>query len=388
MRKLFYLIYVLVISFVILEVSVRFLSQKNPADVELFMNKKHRYLLPLPVDKDSYNGGSLTQNRNDGYRRFDDTLGWNHIPWGSNLEDFPCFANNKGIRIGESDFIKKEPAKKKYNIVTIGNSFTHGDAVSYEDTWSYILQSNTGKQVANLGVGGYGLQQALMRFMFSGIDTDTVLFGAISGDFERAIDPVYTFYQGGNKTKPLIEFTNEGYSFINVPVLTPHEFYSSKREHTHEIFSHIRGFNEDVFSDALWTKSYFLRLLFSIQQQKISFKDRSIYLVDDKDLEHCIKIFKLFDEYCKRKGIYGKVILIDTTQNFYHKDEFELENPWQLVEEKLRENDIPFADFHHEVYAAFKEKRENVIHPIENLHYSPAGNKLLSKLIIENLFNK
>ncbi len=375
----------LVITFVILEVLVRFLSTENVAHVELFMNKKHRYLLPLPTDSASFYGGA-TENKNaDSYRMYDDTLGWSHRAWGLDDKDFACFANNKGIRISEAAFKRKEKAKKHYKILTIGDSFTHGDAVSCEDSWPYLLEQKSGVSVGNLGVGGYGIQQALLRLMYNGVTADTVLFGVIWGDFERAIEPVYTFYQGGNKTKPMIKFDGGTYSLINVPVLIPEEFYFKKKEHKDPIFDLIPNFDANVFSDGLWTQSYFLRLLVSMQHQKKYFKEKPIYLTEGANLEYCVKIFELFNQYCDENGMYGKIVFLDTRLNFVHKEKWNLENPWGLVEEKMAEKRIPFVDFHEELYSTFQENRDNLIHPEEKLHYSPKGNNLVANLLMKDL---
>ena len=205
-KTLLYLLYLFLITFVILEVGIRVLSKENPAHVDLFLNKKYRYLLPLPTDTALFHGEKKTVLGEGEYRVYDDTLGWSHGPWGSDLTDFPCFANDKGLRISEMEFDKRDSAKTHYNILTIGDSFTHGDAVSCEESWPYLLAQKTGKSIGNLGVGGYGIHQALLRLMYSGITADTVLFGVIFGDFERALNPVYTFYTGDNKTKPVIHF--------------------------------------------------------------------------------------------------------------------------------------------------------------------------------------
>ena len=83
--------------------------------------------------------------------------------------------------------------------------------------------------------------------------------------------------------------------------------------------------------------------------------------------------------------MYAKVVLLDTSQNFTHKEKWDYENPWHLVKEKLSESDIPHVDFHKELFEAFSTKRESVIHPVENLHYSPHGNMLVSHLLSQNL---
>jgi hypothetical protein len=387
LKKLGYTIYILVITLVILEVAIRIFSSPNPANVELFLNKKHHYLLPLPTDSGSYYQESITAvNKEDKYRVFEDTLGWSHSAWGWDTNKFPCYANDRGMRITQNQFQNLDSAKKKYKILAIGNSFTHGDAVIADETWVYKLGQKLDVSIGNLGVGGYGIQQALLRLMTSNIEADTVLFGVIWGDFERALEPVYTFYQGGNKTRPILEF-KEGtkHKWVNVPVMTPREFYDSKQYHNAEIYNHIQGFDENVFSNAFWTNSYSLRLLKSTLHQKANLDVKPIYISDDERLEYCMNIFQLFDEYCRAKKMYCKVILLDTGQNFWHQEKWELDNPWSLVKTKLKERNIAYLEYHEELSKAINSDRENLIHPDENLHYSNAGNTLVAELLYKSL---
>ena len=387
LKKFYFLIYLVVVTFIIAEVAVRILTSENQAHVELFMNKKHRYLLPLPTEADKFFPGAVSEESTDSYRIFDDTLGWSHGTWGIDTSDFNCYSNNKGLRISKDEYDKRIAAKDHYDIIVIGNSFTHGDAVEAEDTWAWNLQQKTGKTVANLGVGGYGIQQALLRLMHSGITADTVIFGAIWGDLERAVDPVYTFYQGGNKTKPLIDFddSKKGYRLINVPVLRPREFYDLKEQHSDEIFEYIPYFNESVFSSALWTKSYFLRLLASVKHQRNSFQEKPIYITEGEQLEYCLDIFELFEDYCTQKGMHPEIVLLDTKQNFGHRKTYGLDNPWELMKTGLENRKLNYLEFHEPLFEAFKVENSKVIHPVEGLHYSVEGNLLVCNLLIDAL---
>lgn len=48
-------------------------------------------------------------------------------------------------------------------IVLLGDSFTYGDEVADEETWAWKLAERSGREVINLGVLGYGLDQMLLR---------------------------------------------------------------------------------------------------------------------------------------------------------------------------------------------------------------------------------
>ena len=139
----------------------------------------------------------------DGYRIYDSLLGWSHGKW---KQDDIYFSDSNGFRCSEEDFIAKIPTQKHYDIICIGDSFTHGDAVVYEDSWPAILSKKTNRSVLNMGSGGYGIDQALLRFMNNEITCDTIVFGLVSGDLERSLSTVYSYYTGGVKTKPRFKF--------------------------------------------------------------------------------------------------------------------------------------------------------------------------------------
>lgn len=160
-KKAKYILYIIIITTVLLEVAVRFLTSTNDRGVELFLGQHHRHLLPLPSSLQDCVGKDEMVNIEKQYRIFDDTLGWSHGSWGLDTTAYHLYANNRGARIGKENYLAKIEATSHYDIITIGNSFTHGDAVSYEESWAGLIEEKSGRTVCNLGVGGYGLQQAL-----------------------------------------------------------------------------------------------------------------------------------------------------------------------------------------------------------------------------------
>ena len=66
---------------------------------------------------------------------------------------------------------------------------------------------------------GYGIDQAILSYLYSPIETETVVLGIIPGDFERATNIVYKgIYYGGNRSKPMFYFKDDGsYELKNQP---------------------------------------------------------------------------------------------------------------------------------------------------------------------------
>jgi len=120
---------------------------------------------------------------------FDPTKGWALKP---NLVNLPVFgskvlnSNSKGIRGGEYSY---ERARKK-RILVFGDSFTFGDEVSDNETYSYYFQEKLlSSEVINLGVHGYGHDQMLIYLKKEGIKyrPDIVILGFVYEDTQRNI---------------------------------------------------------------------------------------------------------------------------------------------------------------------------------------------------------
>jgi len=118
-------------------------------------------------------------------------LGWTLQPGGGVP---PLYrANAEGFR-AEREYTPDPPAGV-LRFAAFGDSFTHSDDVPYPDTWSTRLE-RPGLEVLNFGVGGYGLDQALLRYRRDGkrYHARVVLIGFMSEDIERGVSVYRPFY--------------------------------------------------------------------------------------------------------------------------------------------------------------------------------------------------
>jgi hypothetical protein len=130
--------------------------------------------------------GTATYYSSDVYDPF---KGWKPKP---NLKDVKVFDNKilninaKGLR-GKQDFPYAK-TKGKLRIVILGDSFTFGDEVSDDETYSYYLQTMLPQtEVINMGVHGYGHDQMLLLFKEEGVKyhPDIVILGFLGLDMSR-----------------------------------------------------------------------------------------------------------------------------------------------------------------------------------------------------------
>ena len=123
------------------------------------------------------------------FDRYDPSKGW--MPK-ANLKDVKVFnqkilnTNSKGLR-GKRDFpyIKH---KETLRILILGDSFTFGDEVSDDETYSHYLQEMLPHtEVINMGVHGYGHDQMLILLKEEGIKyhPDIVILGFLPLDMPR-----------------------------------------------------------------------------------------------------------------------------------------------------------------------------------------------------------
>ena len=65
--------------------------------------------------------------------------------------------------------LEETPRPGLRRVVALGCSFTHGDEVAAGESWCALLSDErAGLEIANLGFGGYGLDQALLRWRRDG----------------------------------------------------------------------------------------------------------------------------------------------------------------------------------------------------------------------------
>ena len=155
------------------------------------------------------------------HTEYDPELGWVnranvHLPdlYGP---DRPFTTDDLAFRATRSAHARTTPARVR--IVCSGDSFTMGFGVGDDDAWCRLLESHLpDTESINLGVGGYGVGQAYLRYRRN-LDTlahDVHLFAFISADFERLAEDEFLGFG-----KPLLQLDDDRLVTRNVPVPGP-----------------------------------------------------------------------------------------------------------------------------------------------------------------------
>jgi lysophospholipase L1-like esterase len=159
----------LIISFLILEIAVRFIFPLPPG-----LPRFYNFL------------SSPKPNNEIGLTIFDKELGWviNSNSFDRGQFDEYISTDSMGFRNNDNKIkIKDRPA-----ILAMGDSFTFGIEVDNTDSWPSQLEFKSGIKVLNGGVQGYGLDQMLTRtksLLKKRNDIDIIIVAFITEDIQR-----------------------------------------------------------------------------------------------------------------------------------------------------------------------------------------------------------
>jgi hypothetical protein len=126
-----------------------------------------------------------------------------------------------------------EPARRR--IAAVGDSYTFGLEVPYEDTWAHRLEVGLGPefQVLNFGVDGYGVDQAYLRYRrdVAAWKPEIVILSVIDDDVRRTMC-VYGFLCfpgfGMPFAKPRLVLTARGPTPVNLPLAAPTTVFATR----------------------------------------------------------------------------------------------------------------------------------------------------------------
>jgi hypothetical protein len=124
-------------------------------------------------------------------RAHDALLGWDYRPGTPDDRAGPSWTmavDGNGAR-QNLPFDDAEPALAAY-----GDSFTAGIDVDDDETWPYLLSRRLGRLVANYGVGGYGTDQALLKFKVKHADRPTP-HSVVLAIYEENINRIFNRYR-------------------------------------------------------------------------------------------------------------------------------------------------------------------------------------------------
>ncbi len=164
---------------------------------------------------------------------YDDLMGWTVGPNRVNSTSL-YYSSSEGIR-APGKGVSYNKTTNKTRIALVGDSFTFAENVAYEESWGYRLEKALGPEfeVLNFGVGGYGVDQAYLRYEkdVRPWKPNVVIFSFISDDVKRTM----VLYHSLSReewlmpySKPRFILRDKSLKRLNVPPLTPQELFSQE----------------------------------------------------------------------------------------------------------------------------------------------------------------
>jgi hypothetical protein len=128
-------------------------------------------------------------------------------------------------------------------VSTYGDSFTYGDEVTDSEAWSNVLSVLLGCRVANYGVGGYGTDQAYLRYARNTSDkAKVVILGIFPDNVMRNVNQ-YRYFLDARTTfslKPRFVSDGDRLKLVEIPKWGFEEFVHAinypAKDFSHEAF--------------------------------------------------------------------------------------------------------------------------------------------------------
>jgi hypothetical protein len=241
---------------------------------------------------------------------YDPDLGWAYRPNSISKDGMYAF-NSQGIR-SPIDVFTDVPKKGVIRIALFGDSFTFGEEVPFQDTWGYWLEKQLNNQgiqveVLNFGVGGYGMDQACLRWekMEKKFSPHIVIFGFQAENLRRNVNIIRALHWHGDKspfTKPRFILKNNNFELINSPAIPPENLIDvlgniDKWKHAQYEYFYV----EKDFQKKIWLYSKLVSYLYCILVDDVTYS-RQPYFFDQSVTDLGYQVVETFAKSVKSSG--------------------------------------------------------------------------------------
>ncbi len=312
------------------------------------------------------------------YLVYDDLMGWTVGP-NRRSADGLNFSSVEGIRSPRPGMAFADlPAG--HRIALVGDSYTFGLDVPYEESWGYQLERDLGPdfQILNFGVSGYGLDQAYLRY-----DRDVrpwqpniVIFGVFPHDVYRAMT-VYTFtsfpYWEYVFAKPRFLVSDEHLSLVNVPPLPPAAILAKGSIRELPFIEHDSGYRQTDWEWRYYHHLYLLRFLISrYPRWEVASTDLS-----DKAMKSISA--ELLHAFVRRATAHGSmpIVVYLPARRDFHQPSRDIEEGVKLVHDVLRCAGIEYFDLTPCLLTVSASER----FVVTGGHYSAQANAAIAKCL-------
>ncbi|MEW6246143.1 MAG: SGNH/GDSL hydrolase family protein [Nitrospirota bacterium] len=311
-----------------------------------------------------------------GYVVYDRDLGWSIGPNRRSANGL-YFSNPQGLRAPRTGESFPLPQAAPW-IAALGDSFTFGEEVAYEDTWAARLEKLLGGRfaVANFGVAGYGVDQAYLRYLrdVRPWRPTVAVLGFISNNLFRSTT-VYTFLNfpewENPFSKPRFLATAEGLRLLNVPTIPPATIFSKSAITELPYLRHDMGYTPLEWQHEWYHSSYFARFLLTRFPRwtplNANASEEAVFSLNER-------VLRSFIEQTTESGTIPVIAYFPTAGDFHPQ------RPNLTGKTFLQRTGIPYID---PTSCLLQVPEAERFQP--GGHYSPRGNAAVAECLAESL---
>jgi len=358
------------------EVVIRVFAVNTPAGV-VFANT---LLLPRSWENFAARNRAILSKASTwgSYFVYDSILGWT-VGRNRYSKDGLYFSSIEGIRSPRTGMTFASTAPK-HRIAIVGDSFTFGLEVHYEQTWGYHLELRLGPeyQVLNFGVDGYGVDQAYLRYErdVRSWRPDVVVLGIINHDISRTMG-VYGFLTFPESEmpfpKPRFVLREDRLVPLNLPLPTPDSIFAKNSITQLPFIEYDGSFQRTEWERRFYHDAYSIRLLLSryprwpVPGPNVS--DEAMQSINGE-------LLRSFVRMAREQGSTPIVVYFPSRSDF---ETASRSSGGRVAKEVLETKRIPYLDMTDCVSKISPDER------FVTRHYSPATNVAVAECLRERI---
>ena len=323
---------------------------------------------------------------------YDSDLGWTYRPsTDSSSSSFSNIHNQDGIRAASVETVyKPSPPPHHLRIAIFGDSFSHGDGVPFSRTWGDKLEKSLTSlgvkaQVLNFGVGGYGMDQAYLRYKKVGkqFSPHIVIFGFAVENMLRNLNIFRNIYKRTQRgiilSKPKFILGQNSLKIVNQPTIDPDLIpHILSNLATSDLGHHETFYSTAQYESQWWHASKMICLVYATFQKLklITFSPQS------EASQLTIQIIQKFrDEVEYNGGVFVVVHLPPKTHlpRYINEGSFKYEDMLRRLAD-LTNLVRPESNL-------VKQADESSIDSLYEDHYSPLGHEIIAEDVSHYLYN-
>jgi len=388
---------IIIFWFLACEISIRFIGHYDiDGNFSILNHRLKPYHLPVKqVDK--FLKAYLTHP--DSLLMYDSQLGWSPRPGAFSQGGLYCY-NSAGLRAASSgDTVTEVHPEGVIRIALFGDSFTHASDVYFKDTWGSQLevalrQEGRRVEVLNFGVGGYGIDQAFLRYKIYGykFKPDIVIFGFQPENVGRQVNlvrPIYSLSEVMPFTKPRFVFKGEKLALMNSPTVKAADIEDLLKNFRHwQLAPYEYWYNQKDYWQRIWFESKLFSLGVFLAERikhpnRYIEKEKEIFAVDSEAARLTVKIIEEFRDEVKRNGGQFYIVHLPDRLKWVLNDS---DPPYEELLNKLSEISEIISPEDKIRYYVRKNKcsRKDLL----PYHYSPLANAIIADTVKEFLIKK